>query len=40
MDESRMILALRAAGWNDKAIGDFLLWVGTGEERYKSGAKQ
>ncbi len=32
---SRMILGLRAAGWDDKAIGDFILWVGTGDEKYK-----
>ena len=31
---SRMILGLRAAGWDDKAIGDFILWAGTGDEKY------
>ncbi len=32
---SRIIIGLRAAGWDEKAIVDFLLWVGTGEEKYK-----
>ena len=32
---SRIILGLRAAGWEDKTITDFLIWVGTGEEKYK-----
>lgn len=31
---SRIILGLRAAGWDDKTIGDFILWVGTGEKQY------
>ena len=33
---SRMILSLRAAGWDEKAINDFILWVETGEEQHKS----
>ena len=32
---SRMILGLRAAGWNDKDINDFILYIETGEEQYK-----
>jgi len=32
---SRVITALRAAGWDDKAIVNFILFVATGEERYK-----
>ena len=32
---SRMILGLRAAGWNEKDINDFILYVGIGEEQYK-----
>ena len=32
---SRIILGLRAAGWDEKAINDFILWVETGEEQYK-----
>lgn len=34
-ESSRIILGLRAAGWDDKAITDFILWVETGEEQYK-----
>lgn len=32
---SRIILALRAAGWDDKTITNFIMWVGTGEEKYE-----
>ena len=32
---SRIILGLRAAGWDEGAIGDFILWVGTGEAQYR-----
>ena len=32
---ARMILGLRAAGWSDKEINDFLLYIETGEEQYK-----
>ena len=31
---ARIIEGLRAAGWNDKAILDFILWVVSGEEKY------
>lgn len=36
---ARMITGLRAAGWSEKAINDFLLWIETGEEHYKPGNK-
>lgn len=37
---ARLILGLRAAGWDEKAINDFILWVETGDEKYKpQGAK-
>ena len=39
LETSRMILALRTVGWDDRSIGDFILWVGTGEEKYKPTAK-
>ena len=39
LEVSRLILALRTAGWDNKSIGDFILWVGTGEEKYKPTAK-
>ncbi len=34
-EPSRVILGLRAAGWDEKAINDFILWIETGEEQYK-----
>jgi hypothetical protein len=33
---SSIIVGLRAAGWTDKDIDDFLLWVATGEKLYIS----
>ncbi|MCI8646318.1 MAG: hypothetical protein HFE76_05825 [Firmicutes bacterium] len=32
---ARLILGLRAAGWSDKDINDFVLFIETGEEQYK-----
>lgn len=34
-EASRVILGLRAAGWDDRAINDFILYIETGEEQYK-----
>lgn len=34
-ESSRIILGLRAAGWDDTSISNFILWVETGEEQYK-----
>ncbi len=34
-EASRVILGLRAAGWSEKDINDFILWIETGDERYK-----
>ena len=34
-EASRLILGLRAAGWTEKDINDFILWIETGEEKYK-----
>ncbi len=39
-EASRIILGLRAAGWEEKAINDFILWVETGEEQYKPVGKE
>ena len=39
-EASRIILGLRAAGWDDKSINDFILWVETGDERYKPAEKK
>jgi len=32
---ARVILGLKAAGWNDTEINNFLLYIETGEEQYK-----
>ena len=34
-ESSRIILGLRATGWGEKEINDFILWVETGDEQYK-----
>ena len=34
-EAARIIIALRAAGWDEKKINDFILYVETGEEQYK-----
>lgn len=34
-ETARLILGLRAAGWNEKDINDFILYIETGEEIYK-----
>lgn len=39
-EASRMILGLRAAGWNEKDINDFILFVETGDEQYKPKQKK
>ncbi len=38
-EASRIILGLRAAGWDERSIDDFILWVESGEEQYKPSAK-
>lgn len=32
---ARLLLGLRAAGWSEKEINDFMLYIETGEEQYK-----
>lgn len=32
---ARLILGLRAAGWTEKQINDFMLWIESGDEKYK-----
>lgn len=32
---SRIILGLRAAGWTDTQINNFILWIETGDPVYK-----
>ena len=32
---ARLIIGLRAAGWSEKQINDFVLFIETGEDQYK-----
>lgn len=34
-EAARLIIGLRAAGWDEKDINDFILFIETGEEQYK-----
>ena len=34
-ETARLILGLRAAGWDEKSINDFILYIETGDEKYK-----
>lgn len=34
-ENARLVLGLRAAGWSEKKINDFILYIETGEEQYK-----
>lgn len=34
-ESARLILGLRAAGWSEKKINDFILFIESGEEQYK-----
>lgn len=34
-EAARLIIGLRSAGWNEKDINDFILFIETGEEQYK-----
>ena len=34
-ENARLVLGLRSAGWSEKKINDFLLYIETGEEQYK-----
>ena len=35
IENARFILGLRAAGWSEKEIYNFILFIETGEEQYK-----
>lgn len=39
-EAARLIVGLRAAGWDEKKINDFILWVETGEDQYKPGSME
>lgn len=34
-ENARLVLGLRTAGWREKKINDFILYIETGEEQYK-----
>lgn len=34
-ENARFVLGLRAAGWSEKKINDFLLYIETGDDIYK-----
>nr|DAZ82254.1 MAG TPA: hypothetical protein [Caudoviricetes sp.] len=34
-ENARLVLGLRSAGWSEKKINDFLLYIETGDEKYK-----
>lgn len=34
-EAARFILGLRSAGWSEKEINDFMLFIESGEEQYK-----
>ena len=36
-ESARLILGLRSAGWSEKKINDFILWIESGDEQYKPG---
>ncbi len=35
MEVARLVLGLRAAGWSERKISDFLIYLGSGDEIYK-----
>ena len=36
---ARLLLGLRAAGWTEKEINDFVLYIESSEEQYKPKSK-
>ena len=34
-ENARLILGLRAAGWSEKKITDFILFIESGDEQYR-----
>ena len=34
-ETARFFLGLKAAGWTEKEINDFVLYIATGEDQYK-----
>lgn len=37
METSRIVLGLRSAGWSEKDICDFIIFIATGDEDYLPG---
>jgi len=37
---ARLLLRLRASGWTDKEINDFVLYIETGDDQYKPKPRQ
>jgi len=37
---ARLILGLRADGWSEEKINDFMLFIETGEDQYKPKSKK
>ena len=37
---SRLILGLRSAGWSEKEINDFILFIESGDEQYRPKGKE
>lgn len=34
-ETARLLLGLKAAGWTEREINNFVLYIATGEEQYK-----
>lgn len=34
-ENARLILGLRSAGWSEKKINDFILFIESGDEQYR-----
>ena len=39
-EASRLILGLRSAGWSEKEINDFILFIESGDEQYRPKGKE
>ena len=39
-ENTRFILGLREAGWTEKEINDFMLYIESGDEQYKPRRKE
>ena len=39
-ENTRFILGLRSAGWSEKKINDFIIYIESGDEKFKPGKDQ